>query len=321
MKKICVMHRASIGDTLLATPVYRTLKENFPDSKIILITSPLGYELLQNNLYIDTLIKYSKGDSILSVVKKIFRSDVAIILDYHYRNALLAFLAMIPKRIGRGKNFINCKVAELPAETFEPLKYLSLLEPLGISTENLSLTKIIATDAEKIRAEKLIAEIKNPAQKLIVIAPMSLDSIKDWSAEKYREIIRRLQNKNCVVAMLGGKVEREYIEKNFQGVRNFAGETNLRESAEIISRADLQISGCTSMLHVCSTTETPAIAIYGPSNPAQWAPKKNCTVITHNFDCSPCYNIHEKICAGHDCIDDISVEEVWAAIEKILARN
>ncbi len=161
MKKICVMHRASIGDTLLATPIYRALKENFPDAEIIAIVSPVGYELLQNNLYIDTLIKYQKGDSILSVVKKIFRADVAIILDYHYRNALLAFLAMIPKRIGRGKDFINCRVEELPLETFEPIKYLSLLKPLGISTDNLSLAKIIATDSEKIRAEKLIAEIKN----------------------------------------------------------------------------------------------------------------------------------------------------------------
>ena len=320
MKKICVMHRASIGDTLLATPIYRALKENFPDAEIIAIVSPVGYELLQNNLYIDTLIKYQKGDSILSVVKKIFRADVAIILDYHYRNALLAFLAMIPKRIGRGKDFINCRVEELPLETFEPIKYLSLLKPLGISTDNLSLAKIIATDSEKIRAEKLIAEIKNSAQKLVLIAPISLSPLKDWSAENYREIIRRLQNKNCVVAMIGGNVEREIIEKNFPGVINFAGKTNLRESAEIISRADFYISGCTAMLHVCSTTKTPAIAIYGPTNPAQWAPK-NCTVITHNFDCSPCYNIHEKICDGNKCIQDISVDEVWSAIEKILAEN
>lgn len=315
------MHLASIGDTLLATPVYRALKENFPQSEIIAVTSYPGFELLQNNSYIDDLIKYKKGDAVLPVIKKIWRADVAIILDYHYRNALFAFLAMIPKRIGRGKDFINCRVDELSAETFEPLKYLSLLKPLGISAENLSLTKIVATDSEKIRVEKLISEIKNSGQKLVVIVPYSLSPLKDWSAENYREIIRRLKNENCAVAIIGGKNERELIEKNFPDVKNFAGETNLRESAEIISRADLQLSNCTSMLHVCSTTNTPAVAIYGPTNPQQWAPKNNCTVITHNFDCSPCYNVAGKSCNNNRCIQDISVDEVWSAMKNILSED
>lgn len=315
------MHLASIGDTLLATPVYRALKENFPQSEIISLTSYAGFELLQNNSYIDDLIKYKKGDAVLPVIKKIWRADVAIILDYHYRNALFSFLAMIPKRIGRGKDFINCRVDGLPAETFEPLKYLSLLKPLGISAENLSLTKIIATDSEKIRVDKLISEIKNPGQKLVLIVPYSLSPLKDWSAENYREIIRRLKNENYAVAIIGGKNERELIQKNFPDVRNFAGETNLRESAEIISRADLQLSGCTSMLHVCSTTNTPAVAIYGPTNPLQWAPKNNCTVITHNFDCSPCYNVAGKSCDNNRCIQDISVDEVWTAMKNILSED
>lgn len=32
MKKIVVMHRASIGDMLLATPVYREIKNTYPQA-------------------------------------------------------------------------------------------------------------------------------------------------------------------------------------------------------------------------------------------------------------------------------------------------
>ena len=319
MKKICIMHQASIGDTLLASPVYRAVKENFPDTEVIAVTSPVGAELFRGNPYIDTLVEYKKGGPVLPVIKKIWRADAAVILDYHYRNALFAFLAVIPKRIGRGKDFINFKVEELPAETFEPKKYLSLLEPLGISSENLSLTKIFPTDEEKNRVAELVGSIKKPDKKLVIIVPYSLSPLKDWPSENYREIIRRIEASGNVVAILGGKNESELIKRNFAGVKSFAGETNLRESAEIISLADLQISGCTSMLHLCSTTSTPAVALYGPTTPAQWAPKKNCTVISKNLPCSPCYNVPGKPpCTDNKCIKNISVDEVWAVVKNFL---
>lgn len=319
MKKICIMHQASIGDTLLATPVYRAIKKNFPQVEVIAVTSSAGFELLQGSPYIDTLVKYKKGDPVLPVIKKIWRADAALILDYHYRNALFAFLAMIPKRIGRGKDFINCKVEELPDETFEPKKYLSLLKPLGISSDDLSFIKPVATEEEKIRAEKLVNEIKIPGKKFILIVPYSLSRLKDWSEKNYLEIIKRLKDEGHAVAILGGKNERELIQKNFPNEKIFSGETNLRESAEIISHADLQISGCTAMLHVCSTTETPAVALYGPTSPAQWAPKKNCKIISHNLPCSPCYNVAGKPpCENNKCINEISVEEVWDAVKNFL---
>lgn len=322
MKKLCIMHRASIGDMLLATPVHRAVKETFPQCKLTVVTSPTGFELMNGSPYIDKLISYKKGDSVFKVFKNIWRADAAVIFDYSYRNALMAFLAAIPKRIGRGKNFINFKIAPYPTEMFEPLKYLDMVKILGIHTENFSLVRPVATAAEKLRVKKLCAEIKNVGQKLILIAPYSLSPLKDWRVENYHEIISRLQKYGHVVAIIGGKNERERIEKNFPNIRNFAGETNLRESTELISQADLQICGCSSTLHLCSTTNTPSIAIYGPSSPAQWAPRKNCTVISRNVNCSPCYNVEGKSsCEERSCLNSISVEEVWSAVKKSLGGS
>ena len=146
--------------------------------------------------------------------------------------------------------------------------------------------------------------------------------MKDWEIEKYREIIRRLHENNCAVAMTGGIEQFELIHKEFSNVANLAGKMNLREIAELIEQTDLQICGCTALLHVSSTTNTPSIAIYGPTLPEQWAPRKNCTVIIHKFPCSPCYNIPGKpTCKDNKCLKDISVDEVWNAIKKILSLN
>ena len=322
LKKICFMHQASIGDTLMVTPVYRAVKECYPDCRLVVVTGHAGYELLRGNPHIDTLLAYEKGDAVLPIVKNIWRADASVIFDYHYRNALYSFLALIPKRIGYGKDFINIKLHDEPLEMFEPLKYLAAVKQLGIHTEDLTLTRPVATEQEKIRVEKIFSEIKSPAQKLVLIVPFSLDAIKDWAPAKYREIISRVKKLGHVAAILGGKADTERIAQEFPDVVSFAGKFNLRESTEMISRADLQISGCTATLHLCSTTDTPSIAIYGPSLVAQWAPRKNCTVITHNLPCSPCYNIAGKPrCHDNRCIKNISVDEVWSVAEKILEER
>ena len=322
MKKICFMHQASIGDTLLATPVYRALKESFPACRQVVVTSHVGYELLKGNPHIDTLLRYEKGDAFLPIIKNIWRADVSVIFDYHYRNALYSFLALIPIRMGYGKEFINVKLRDEPLEMFEPLKYLAAVKSLGIHTDDLSLTKLAATEQEKIRVTEILREIKSPAQKLILLVPFSMDRIKDWEPFKYREIISRVKKLGHVVAIMGGSSEYNRIAEEFPDVVNLAGKLNLREVAELISRADLQISGCTALLHICSTTDTPSIALYGPTLPEQWAPKKNCTVITHRLPCSPCYNIEGKPrCHDNICIKNISVDEVWSAAEKILEAH
>lgn len=319
MKKICIMHQASIGDMLMVTPVYRAVKECFPSCRQVVVTNHIGYELLRGNSHIDKLLSYEKGDAVFPIIKNIWCADVSVIFDYHYRNALYSFLALIPKRIGYGKDFINVKLRDEPLEMFEPLKYLAAVKSLGIHTEDLTLTRPIATEQEKIHVEKILSEIKSPAQKLILLAPFSLDEIKNWEPPKYREIISRAKNSGYAVAILGSKAESVRAEKEFPDAVNLAGKFNLRETAEIISRADLQISGCTATLHICSTTPTHSIAIYGPSMPQQWAPKKNCTVITHCLPCSPCHNISGKPrCHNNICIKNISVDEVWQSVEKIL---
>ena len=316
MKKICVMHRASIGDTLLVTPVYRAIKTVYPDTKLVVVTSHLGDELLQGNPYIDKLIPYEKGDSVFKVIRGIWRSDAALILDYRYKNALYAFLAMIPRRIGQGKDFINCRVHDEDEVEYEPLKYLRIAQQIGVNTSDFKLQMPMATEAEKQYVCQLISKIKdNPEQKMVVIVPYSLVSQKDWAEEKYREIIRRLKDKGILAVALGSKSNREQIEKEFPEAINLAGVTNLRESAEVVAHADLQLCGCTAMLHVCSTTSTPIIAMYGPSNPKQWAPREKCTIVSHKITCSPCCM---KQCNDNKCLQAITVDEVWAEVEKYL---
>lgn len=313
------MHRASIGDTLLATPVYRAIKETYPQAETVVLTSPTGYELLLGNPYIDELVSYEKGDSIFFVLNKIWRSDVAIILDHHYRDAMFAFLALIPKRIGRGKDFINVHVDDPPLKTYEPWKYLNISKQAGIDTTDITLTRPIATSEEKSRVQDICDNLRRGKKgKIVLIAPYSLDSLKDWEPENYNKIIQLLRDEGQIPVVIGGKEHFQKAEQSFPQATNLMGKTNLRETTELISQADLLVCGCTSVLHICATTDTTSVAIYGPSSPLQWAPKNNCIIVTRDFSCSPCHNISPVRCEKNRCIQEISIDEVWDKIRLFL---
>lgn len=315
-KKICIMHRASIGDVLLATPVHRAIKECYPDCEVVAVTSYEGYEMLKGNPCIDRLLPYENGDPILHVIRAIWRADAALIFDIHYRNALFAFLAGIPVRIGWGRHFLTTRVKDEYPLIFAAEKYMSLARLIGVEGRSLRPLQPMASPEEKRRIADIVEQLKarEKAKKIAVIVPYSLSELKNWPVPKYAEIIERLKAHGYASVIMGGKEHYERAERDFPDVMNLTGKTNLRESAEFVAHSDLQICGCTAMLHICSTTDTPVVAIYGPTSPIEWAPRNNCTVVSHMLDCSPCYNKNRAPCTDPRCIREIGVEEVWKAV-------
>lgn len=326
MKRIFVASQHhNLGDILLLTPVFRAIKETYPDCKVIMMAAPPARGILKGHPFIDELIIYSKKDSPITAfkyIKKIWHYDLALILDHSYRNGLFAKLAGIPMRIGQSdkKGDKDCLTHEiLPHQSplYEVEKFLNIARAAGITTDNYSLSMALAKESEKVKVHQLLIQNNiNDADNFIVIAPYSLSDLKNWPEENYQEIINFLQSKNYKVIIVSGKENRERADF-YNGCYNFAGLTNIRETTYLISLSQLIICGCTSTLHFASTTLTKIIALYGPTSSEQWAPKKNCTVISCNYSCSPCFPFG-NICNKNRCITSISPEKVCQEIERIL---
>ncbi len=323
MKKIFVADRASLGDTLLATPTLRAIKETYPDSRTIMMASPAARDILEGHPFVDELLLYEKGDSVFPIIKKIWRADLALILDFHYRSSLFAWLACIPRRIGRGtkkKSFLTDQVLGTPnTHTYEVENTLAVARYAGIDTTNTQLIMAPCHEQEKQHVKQLLMKNKVDLsmQSMIVLAPYSLSYLKDWPEEYYQELIDFLVLHQFVVVIVGGKEHRERAEK-FTGSLNMVGLMNIRETTYLISLAELVVCGCTSVLHFAATTNTPQIAIYGPTTPVQWAPRKNCTAMTKNLPCSPCYNTGQECRDDKLCVRQITPIEVCAAVSQIL---
>ncbi len=84
---------------MISTGIVRAIREQFPHSQIAFMVDPDTYDLMQLP-FVDEVIAYDKGKPLLPVIRKIWRYDVAILLDFKYRSAWLPFLACIPVRAG-----------------------------------------------------------------------------------------------------------------------------------------------------------------------------------------------------------------------------
>lgn len=108
MQRVLVFRNGSIGNTLMATPALRALRESFPDAAIGVVVDPVGRELLQHCPYVDDLLVYDKrgrdrgARGYLGCVRRLrrFRPTHAVVLKRFFRNGLLSCLSGASVRVG-----------------------------------------------------------------------------------------------------------------------------------------------------------------------------------------------------------------------------
>ncbi len=123
----------------------------------------------------------------------------------------------------------------------------------------------------------------------IVIQPFSGSRRKNWPLERFRELAARLGQR---VRWCAGPEEQLDHAARFD---------NLYDLARWIAGACVYIGNDSGITHLAAAVGTPVVAIFGPSDPAVWAPRgKRVTVVS------------EKL-------KEISVDEVLRAVEHRLA--
>src|SRR3989338_3002193 len=97
-----------IGDLVLSTPVFKPVREKFPDAWIACLTFCENRELVEGNPYLDEVILYDKKGSEHGVwgnwlfAGKIRAKKFDVVIHLHSTNRMhwMGWLAGIPCRIG-----------------------------------------------------------------------------------------------------------------------------------------------------------------------------------------------------------------------------
>jgi ADP-heptose:LPS heptosyltransferase len=154
-------------------------------------------------------------------------------------------------------------------------------------------------------------------------------AIKQWDPERFGEVARRLMDAvRATIVLTGARGDRPLVDRVAAmlpagRVIDVAGDLDLLSVAAILQRLDLLVTGDTGPMHMAVAVGTPVLAVFGPSDPARYAPRgPDDRVVRVDLPCSPCNRIRlpPARCVGHtpDCLAFINADSVFTAAMSIL---
>ncbi len=179
-------------------------------------------------------------------------------------------------------------------------------------------------DAVKEAKEWLSCYRTKPGKPLIAICPGCKQPANSWPIDRFIEIGQRLvQQGKAEVLIVGGPAEHEIGEqmvKIWGAGLNAAGKFPVIVSAALLSQCKFMVGLDTGTTHLAAAQGIPCVAIYGSrEEPGRFFPLgTGHTVLRNPVECAGCRLILEPCRVyGHPCMNGITVDAVWDAIERM----
>jgi ADP-heptose:LPS heptosyltransferase len=147
-----------------------------------------------------------------------------------------------------------------------------------------------------------------------------------WGAERFRSVAQWCLGEGLQVALVGGGGDAAETGQIAAGldVLDLAGRTNLAETAAVLERAAVVVSGDSGILHIAVGLGRPTVALFGPGIVVKWAPRGPAHVVLNKqLSCSPCTRFGYTPACPHAsrCLAEISIDEVTAGIAQLMPQS
>ena len=162
----------------------------------------------------------------------------------------------------------------------------------------------------------------------VVINPGGGWSTKRWSLQKYGDLTKKIAVElGLPVVLTTGPGEETYYQaiadhcsdcSDCGGVRLHHFPVSFLQLIPLYRKAHLIVGGDTGPFHLACALGAPVVGIFGPTSPVRNGPwRSEDEVVAHTLPCSFCYG---RSCATKNECMDISVDEVFAAVVRRLAK-
>lgn len=307
--RILIVSTTALGDTLWATPALASLRQSFPKARLCVLVSETGRAVLENSPYIDKLFVYR-----LSLWRTLLKERFSTVLVFHTSRRLVLPLCAC---LGATRIVGTCGIHKgLDALLTHPLKSkrqheiarrLEIIEQIGASVHSEALSYF--PKGKKEKKEGL----------WIALHPGAKDAFKHWPL--FAPLGRRLKEElGCEILITGTetKLKRE-LARLVEGA-HIDESPSLDEFAQKLSQVDLLISNDTGSFHLALALGTPAVAIYGATDPVLCGPykAKNASALFKARCCTPCL---KRKCKSPFCLLQIGVEEVVQAAKQYAKKS
>ena len=272
-----------LGDVILSTPVYATIKRNLPDTKVTALVSASGKGILRDNPNVDQIIEWKAHkpwETLWQLRKEKF--DLVFNLNKKFSGtfSLLTRFSRSQWRVGydhpQNRWVHQLRIPPEDDNRHETENDLALLRATGLA-DIVDGPEIFFNAEENEKISSLIMENKSqPEQALILIKPGTRVEQWGWSPKNFQTISNQLmQSGTKNVFIITGPGEEALVESMGSGLdpKPFClPKLTVKELALMIQRSDVLLCNHTGIMHLASATQTPVVAIFKHGNVQRWGP-------------------------------------------------
>lgn len=323
---LLIIRPGGIGDAVLLAPAIGALKKQFPQAEITILAEKRNGGVFALIPGVSKVLRYDVPREFLAA----FRLKPDLVIDteqYHRLSAVVARLTGAATLIGYATNErarLFHHAIPYSQEDYEADSFFHLLAPLDIPKfPGMDAPFLSVPTSARSRATQLLAPLSE--KPFIVLFPGASIPERHWGAARFSQVAVRLAELGYGIVVIGGKDDAApgaAIIASSGGL-NLAGQTSLAETAAIIKRSTLLISGDSGVLHLGVGLSTPTVSLFGPGIAKKWAPRgPKHIVLNHHLPCSPCtrFGYTQKCRHNAECMQQITTEEVLQAALILLEK-
>ena len=332
LPNLLIVHPGALGDGLLALPALRVLQITFPGHRLIWFGhKELGDVLVDTKEVhqsysfdrLEFLANRGENDSNQEKFLSIVRGcDRAICwfedADGIWRSWLkTAGIQNCILRSPHDPTLLNNHMVD---------RYVEILQPWARTTQVLcDIETNVSTTRHLVFPKSYSLRVPSPIKEpLIVLHAGSGSRYKCASPVLWASIVNGLMmaNPKRKICLVGGPADIDSL-RNVQGLLThleYAILTgmDLLQVAQYLRHAQLFIGHDSGLSHLAASLGIPSVLLFGPTDPAKWAPRGTHVVVIRKF-CHCIGKVAIARCTDKPCLS-IPQHEVLATVEEVLCR-
>jgi heptosyltransferase-2 len=337
--KILLLRLDGIGDNICSWPALQLLRQQFPDSTIMLATGPWAATLYRECPWIDELVEWDselfglfrgKGLRCLTNDRRMTHYlrgqsfDIGIDLRGDLLSVVLLWLIAPPIRTAsalRGGKRLLTDPLHIPNghEMERTIAVTRTVTGIPLSA-TLQLSDWPRPLASARAIEQLSAAGLDLNRPLAAFCPGALWPWKQWPRERFQDLARRLESElELQVVWIS---ETEGAQGN--GGREFCFAGSLDEVAAVLALCRLAVCNDSGLLHLAVAAGCATVQLFGPGDADRFAHIGPRLAQFHDRSCEQYPCVQRGTCVNLEngwCLEKISVDEVFAACRRLITAS
>lgn len=344
-RRILAIKFYGLGNIAMILPTLAALREaGEADVEIDFLTLPGNISLLEQSglvsraLTVDVTSFGAFFSSAMELLGRLGRGGYDAVLDFEQfmkLSGIFAFVTRAPVRVGfntdgqaRGWLYSH-RVAYADTDHMADI-FLRLTLPFGVSLEQAPTVRIPVDPADRAEALALaeVGEGDGLVSMHVGTGPnYGKVALKRWDVERFARLADHLiETRGVRVVFTGvGDEEAVLVDAALAQMRHSAQARSLCDALTVgqltgvLEASAFVVTNDTSVLHLTGLVGTPAVALFGATEPRLYGPRGDGDLVFYKgLYCSPClsnYNLKMSRCVNPVCMRQIEVDEVARGID------